>query len=143
MLRNLIAMGLISILLTACGLKKLERKGQYKELSGEKYNHYLNSNQVNLIDVRTPKEYRKSHIDGAVNASYFNKGFKAKIDSLRLDPSLPTLIYCETQHRSLFAAKILHKKGFKNIIDLDKGMLRWRKDSLPTIYPEKEIDSAE
>lgn len=117
-------------------MRKLEKKGAYVELPSDEYVNYVMDSTVNIIDVRTEKEYAKSHIPGAVNYSFVGGNFKKMLDSSSLDTAKTTLIYCETQHRSLFAAKKLYKAGFSDVIDLDKGMMRWRKDSLPTIYPE-------
>lgn len=117
----------------SCSINRLTRKGVYKEVEPETFLTYVNDSTVNIIDVRTPSEYEKSHIKGAVNASYFGGDFKKTIDSLGLDTSRTTLIYCETQHRSLFATKILYKRGFKKIVDLKKGMMNWRKLAFPYI----------
>jgi rhodanese-related sulfurtransferase len=124
---------ILLLVLSACGIRKLERKGIYKETDASKYEAYLNDSTVQIIDVRTSKEYQKSHIAGAKNASYISGHFEDLVDSLHLDPSRTTLIYCETQHRSLFAAKKLYKKGFSTIVDLDKGMIHWRKMNYPYI----------
>lgn len=121
------------MLFSGCSINRLTRKGVYKEVEPAVYLNYINDSTVNIIDVRTPGEYAKSHIKGAVNASYFGGDFKKIIDSLALDTGRTTLIYCETQHRSLFATKILYKRGFNKIIDLNKGMMNWRKLEFPYI----------
>lgn len=127
-----------TLLFSSCGVKKLEKKGVYVELPASDYQQYVEDSTVNIIDVRTEKEYQEAHIEGAVNASYFSGNFKKIIDTLNLDTSKTTLIYCETQHRSLFAAKILYKKGFDTIIDLDRGMRVWRKENFPAVYSSDE-----
>lgn len=128
-----------TLLFSSCGINKLEKKGVYVELPASDYQQYVGDSTVNIIDVRTEKEYQESHIEGAVNASYFSGNFKQIIDTLNLNSSKTTLIYCETQHRSLFAAKILYKKGFDTIIDLDRGMRVWRKENYPTMYPSDTL----
>ena len=128
-----------TLLFLSCGINKLEKKGVYVEMPASDYQQYVEDSTVNIIDVRTEKEYQESHIEGAVNASYFSGNFKDIIDTLNLDTSKTTLIYCETQHRSLITAKILYKKGFDNIIDLDRGMRIWRKENYPTMYPSDTL----
>jgi len=128
-----------TLLFLSCGINKLEKKGVYVEMPASEYQQYVEDSTVNIIDVRTEKEYQESHIEGAANASYFSGNFKDIIDTLNLDTSRTTLIYCETQHRSLFAAKILYKKGFDKIIDLDRGMRVWRKENYPTMYPSDTL----
>lgn len=122
----LIISGFCLLFLSSCGLKQLEKKGVYKEISAEEYNKAIQAPGINLIDVRTLAEYQKAHLKDAVNINYLSGKFKKILKEVDLDPTRPTYIYCETQHRSLFAAKVLYRKGFRQIIDLDKGMGPYR-----------------
>lgn len=131
MVKNIALIGFIGLLLCACSIGRLTKKGVYTEVPAEQYLNIIQDSNIQIIDVRTKGEYEKSHIAGAINFSYLGGGFKKAVAESELDPEKTTLIYCETQHRSLFAAKKLYRLGYKNIIDLDKGMLRWRKDGLP------------
>lgn len=124
---------------TSCSIGRLTKKGVYSEVSGTEYLNYVQDSSVQVIDVRTRGEYDKSHIEGAVNFSYLGGSFKKDVRDSGLDPKKTTLIYCETQHRSLFAAKKLYHLGFKTVVDLDKGMMRWRKDGLPYISDSTEV----
>ncbi len=130
-----------ALLMGACSISHLTKIGVYRELSPESYLPYVNDSTINLIDVRTQGEYEKSHIKGAVNVSYFGGHFREELKALELDRSKPTLIYCETQHRSLFVAKKMYVMGFHNIIDLDKGMMHWRKEGFPSVSPNTEDDN--
>lgn len=124
---------LTTLVIASCSIRRLEKMKVYQEVSAENFQEILEEDDINIIDVRTRSEYEKTHIEGAVNASYFSGHFDELVDSLNFDKSKKTLIYCETQHRSLFAAKKLYKAGFKTIVDLDKGMLHWRKNDFPFI----------
>ena len=119
------------ILLSACGVHSLKKQGVYQELVGQEYLNYVSDSSVNIIDVRTNSEFKKSHIKGAINISYFGGHFKKELEEAGLEVQKTTLIYCETQHRSLFVVRKLKKAGFNKIIDLDKGMMHWRKDGFP------------
>lgn len=123
---------LIILTVSSCSVHHFEKIGVYKEVNPDIYLKYVSDSSVNIIDVRTASEYLKSHIEGAQNASYFSAKFNKIIDSLSFDHTKTTLIYCETQHRSLFVVKKLYKKGFKEIVDLDKGMMNWRKLGFPS-----------
>ncbi|OFZ62047.1 MAG: hypothetical protein A3D92_21355 [Bacteroidetes bacterium RIFCSPHIGHO2_02_FULL_44_7] len=105
--------------------------GVYQELPPQEYLVYVQDSIVDMIDVRTQAEYNKSHIHGARNVNFLAGHFKKEMKTLDLDRSQTILIYCETQHRSLFVAKKLHLMGFQTIIDLDKGMMHWRKLGFP------------
>ena len=114
-------------------------KGIYKEVEPSVYEVLLKQENINIIDVRTKGEYEKSHIKGAINASYFSGKFLKLVKEFNLDTNKTTLIYCETQHRSPIAAKRLYKIGFKKIIDLERGMRIWRKQGFSYESPENEI----
>ena len=118
-------------ILTSCSTRKLHNAGIYIVLSPAQFENSLNQKDINIIDVRTKGEYNKSHLKGAVNASYLSGKFLKQIANYHLDNNKTTLIYCETQHRSPLAAKRLYKVGFTKIIDLKKGMVVWRKQGYP------------
>ena len=117
--------------LVACSANKLAIKGIYKELPSKEYKELIKQNDVNIIDVRTKSEFEKSHIKGAISASYFSGKFSKIVSDYNLDTNKVTVIYCETQHRSPAAAKRLYKLGFNKIVDLQKGMSEWRKQGFP------------
>ena len=119
--------------IASCSIHKLNKLGVYEEQPPAVYLSYVNDSTVNIIDVRTLAEYDKSHIRGAVNVNFFKSHFRENLRALNLDTSKTTLIYCETQHRSLFVAKKLYKEGFHNVIDLDRGMMHWRKKGFPYV----------
>ncbi len=81
--------------------------------------------EVQLLDIRTPLEYRRSHMPGAVNINYLSFSFEQRIDTL--DRSLPTFIYCHTAHRSPLVARHLLEAGFEQIIDLEGGYRYYQK----------------
>ena len=99
----------------------------YQTALGEAPNPYI-------IDVRTPKEHRKSRLAGAQNINFIGKGFRKHLQEL--DKDRPVFIYCETAHRSPHAARAFHKAGFPLVIDLKGGMSKWRKADLSFESPE-------
>ena len=65
-----------------------------------------------LIDVRTPEEYRKEHIDGAINIPVY------EIDNKKneiIDQHKVILVYCSTGKRSKIVKQILMQNGYKNV----------------------------
>ena len=81
------------------------------------------SNQVNLIDVRTPWEYSWFHINGAVNKPELLLDIDALPDICKKDP---LIIICMTGHRSPLVAYLLKRRGFKKVYNLTWGMLAWK-----------------
>ncbi len=103
-----------------CRVKKIYQKENVHLLEATEFMTRIEStNEPYIIDVRTPFEFYRGHIDSAINISYI--GFDFKKRARRLDTAKSVFIYCHTAHRSPYAAKKLYKMGFKEIIDLKDG----------------------
>ena len=83
----------------------------------------LLNKDVQLIDVRTPNEYRNGFIANAENINFKSKNFLSQIS--KLDKSKPVLLYCSAGGRSAKASIIFDSLGFKEIYDLKGGYLSW------------------
>jgi thioredoxin len=82
-----------------------------------------------LIDVRTPEEYADGHLKNAVNINIKSGDFKDKIN--QLDKTKPVFVYCLSGGRSSSAANEMATMGFKEIYNLDGGIMKWRNDGKP------------
>ncbi len=82
------------------------------------------SKKVQLIDVRTPREYASGHIKGAKNIDFFSPKFKEACESLNKEQ--PIYIYCQSGNRSRSASGRLASMGFIEIYDLQGGYSNWR-----------------
>lgn len=72
-----------------------------------------------VLDVRTPQEYAKGHIQGAVNINYLDHDFQEKLK--QLDFNKPVFVYCAAGARSGKSCKIMETLGFTIIYDLKGG----------------------
>lgn len=86
---------------------------------------------VQLIDVRTAREYQGGHIEGAQNFDWNDDHFKSAV--LKLDKNQPVAIYCYSGGRSDEAKKWMQMNGFKNVIQLEGGMAEWREAQKPVV----------
>lgn len=125
--KNSLIMFVILIMTASCSVKKITKSGAYKAVEPKEYSELLTTENINIIDVRTKGEFKSGHIKNAVNISYFSGSFLKQLKKQKFDPTKLTLIYCQTQHRSPIVARKLHKLGFNNIVDLEKGMKVWQK----------------
>src|SRR6266508_2295931 len=66
--------------------------------------------QLVIIDVRDPDEYRDGHLEAASNISRVFLDFR--VGTAVSDPSTPIVLYCQTDLRSMLAAKALKELGY-------------------------------
>ncbi len=108
------------IIFSGCHYTKIYSSANHALLDKAEYLNRIEAlhNEL-IIDVRTPMEYSRGHLDSAINISFisFSFGKRAK----QLDSTRPVFIYCETAHRSPYAMRKLKKLGFKRVYDLKKG----------------------
>ncbi len=103
-------------------------KSQNKEvvtiLDLESFKTAVIGNDVQLVDVRTPNEYKAGHIDDAVNIGISDMdAFIAKFN--KLDKSKPLYVYCMMGGRSHMASVKLQELGFQEIYDFKGGYKAW------------------
>nr|WP_263325747.1 rhodanese-like domain-containing protein [Neobacillus sp. Marseille-Q6967] len=77
--------------------------------------------KAQLIDVREPNEYEGGHILGARNIPLS----QLKIRMKELRPDLPVYLYDQNGMRSARAAQFLHRKGYKDLTQLQGGFKKW------------------
>lgn len=92
-------------------------------LEPEVFKEHISHIPVQLIDVRTPREYQAGHIENAINIDLSSNNFTHQIN--KLDKQKPIYIYCRSGNRSTRASNELVKLGFIEIYDLKGGILRW------------------
>ncbi|MEP7322111.1 MAG: thioredoxin domain-containing protein [Saprospiraceae bacterium] len=82
-----------------------------------------------IIDVRTPEEFSKGHLQNARNVDWNGIDFQAEIS--KIDKSKPVFVYCLSGGRSSSAANQMRSDGFKEIYELSGGIMKWRAANLP------------
>ena len=103
-----------------------QNKGQVKVIDLATLESKVIGKDVQLLDVRTQKEYDLGHIDGAININVLDDAsFAKKIKNL--DKEEPVYIYCQMGGRSKKASQKLRDEGFKNIFDYSGGYSEWSK----------------
>lgn len=100
------------------------------ELSAMDFANKIKATPVAMIlDVRTPEEYNKGHLQNAVNFDWNGNDFKEKTATLGKSQTL--FVYCLSGGRSSDAIKQLRLDGFENIYELKGGIMKWRAANLP------------
>ena len=76
-----------------------------------------------ILDVRTPQEFGGGYIAGAINIDYNSLEFSQKVNKLDKDETV--FVYCLSGGRSSSAANDMRRNGFKNVVELKGGILKW------------------
>ena len=105
--------------------RKIKLSDRFELLKTPDYKKAVFNKDVQLVDVRTPGEYRKGHLAKAKNINYYAKAQFAN-SFKQLDKSKPVYLYCRSGHRSRKAAMRLIDMGFSKIYDLEGGLNNWQ-----------------
>lgn len=89
-------------------------------ICGEAREMLKNDKEMLLIDVRSPQEYKESHLDGAINLPLYDIEQKAQEQIKRKDT--PIIIYCQSGSRSRRAMQILRQEGYENLYEIKGGL---------------------
>lgn len=114
----------VGLLLFLSSLFSCQQKGDFKSMTVEEFDTFIQSEDVQRLDVRTLAEYSEGHITKTVNINVMDDSFAVMADSL-LQKDKPVAVYCRSGKRSKKAATILSEKGYK-IFELDKGFSAWQ-----------------
>ena len=90
------------------------------QIGNSKLVQLMAKEDIQILDVRTEKEFKDGAIEGAVNIDFWDPDFEIKVLS-RLNKRRTTVVYCAAGGRSEMAYKLLAKKGFKTLYDLKGG----------------------
>ena len=115
----------IKFLLTILALSILmscQAQTEFKSVDIDEFKTEISKSGVQLVDVRTAKEYLEGHIPGAQNIDVNAPDFEEKIKVL--DKKENVAIYCRSGRRSKMAANKLTAAGYK-VIELNTGFLSW------------------
>lgn len=75
-----------------------------------------------LLDVRTPQEYRESHISNSRLLPL--DSLKAEVKDALIDKSATIFVYCRSGNRSAMATKLLSELGYTNVYNIG-GIMSW------------------
>jgi rhodanese-related sulfurtransferase len=82
---------------------------------------------VVLLDVRTPEEYRVSHLPGAMRVDP-----NARAVDVAVDPAAEVVAYCSVGWRSARLARRLATVGV-NVVNLEGSIFEWVAKGLPVV----------
>jgi len=78
------------------------------------------SDDVTILDVRTPQEFAEGHIAGAVNIDVSSPDFAQQVSEL--DPEGTYAVYCRSGNRSRTAMAAMQDAGLSDVFGLEGGI---------------------
>lgn len=94
--------------------------------------HELNSDSdgVQIVDVRTPSEWKKGHIPQAQHIFLPElrngaRGKSSKVVESKLDKQQPVATYCDSGYRASLAASLLKNQGFSDVRNVPGSWQAW------------------
>lgn len=124
-MKNIFALcGLVLLLSfsTSCIDKTLDN--EVKLVTAEEMQSILELEDVQLVDVRTPKEHDEIRIANSQNIDFMSPTFDEDIS--KLDKKKPVILYCKSGGRSAKCSKKMKDAGFEKIYDLEGGISKWK-----------------
>jgi rhodanese-related sulfurtransferase len=98
-------------------------EGGFKEVNVTDYEERRAKGKTVVLDVRSPEEFAKGHVPGAVNIDINAPGFAQKV--AQFDKSKPILVNCHAGSRGAIASAELAKLGFRTVCNLEGGLAAW------------------
>jgi rhodanese-related sulfurtransferase len=92
-----------------------------------------------LIDVRTPVEYREMHVEFARNVPLDQLDPEAVMGARNGNSAEPLYVICQMGGRGQKACEAFQKKGFANVVNVEGGTKACEQTYLPLIRGKKAI----
>ncbi|MFM1905847.1 MAG: hypothetical protein RIT32_643 [Actinomycetota bacterium] len=99
------------------------------DLSVADFASTIASEDVVILDVRTPGEFATGHIENSINIDAESGSFASEIESL--DKTKTYAVYCRSGNRSGNATKIMAEAGFTSIYNMLGGTIDWTNFGFP------------
>ncbi len=102
-----------------------------QQISVQELSERLRSDGVQVLDVRREPEWNAAHIE---NATWW------PLDNFRVSPpeidhDAALAVHCKGGYRSMIAASLLQRAGFRNVINVSGGFDAWQQANLPSVSP--------
>ena len=94
---------------------------------------------VELIDVRTPVEYREVHAEAARSVPLDRLDPGAVMEARDGSKEEPLYMICRSGSRGRQACEAFHSAGYTNVVNVDGGTLAWERAGLPVVRGKKAI----
>ena len=101
------------------------------QMTVQELNSRLSSSELQVLDVRRAPEWNAAHIEGAMWWPLDN----FKVSPPEIDHDATLAVHCKGGYRSMIAASLLQRAGFRNVINVRGGFDAWQQANLPSVTP--------
>jgi hydroxyacylglutathione hydrolase len=99
------------------------------QISAQELEQRLGAGKVQVLDVRREPEWDAGHVEGATWWPLDN----FRVSPPEIDHNVPLAVHCKGGYRSMIAASLLQRAGFRNVINLIGGFDAWQQANLPIV----------
>lgn len=110
----------------------------FKTITCQELNELANAGEIDLIDVRTPVEFREVHSVYGRNVPLDSLAPKNVMESRR-DNETPMYVICQSGNRSSKACQAFISAGYTNIVNVEGGTSAWTAAGLPVVRGKKAV----
>jgi len=100
---------------------------QLPQMTVQELHDRLQTNGLQILDVRREPEYQAGHI---AQAEWFPLD-QFRVSAPDIDTTTPLAVHCQGGYRSMIACSLLRRAGIENVINVTGGFDAWRKERLP------------
>ena len=129
--KYIVSIIVIVLLISACNSETTNYSNTRISVLDTK-NLIADNKKVTILDVRTPKEFSRGHIAGAININIHDPNFSKY--AATLDKDKLYIVHCAVNPRGGRGDKSIHimdELGFSNLLSMDGGINAWKRAGLP------------
>jgi glyoxylase-like metal-dependent hydrolase (beta-lactamase superfamily II)/rhodanese-related sulfurtransferase len=103
--------------------------GTVAQITPQELERQLQSGQVQVLDVRREPEWDAGHIEGAAWWPLDN----FRVSPPEIDHEMALAVHCKGGYRSMIAASLLQRAGFRRVLNVEGGFDAWQQSKLPSV----------
>ncbi|HYM78160.1 MAG TPA: rhodanese-like domain-containing protein [Candidatus Dormibacteraeota bacterium] len=100
-----------------------------EQITADALHARLQSETLQVLDVRRQGEWDAGHIEGATWWPLDN----FKVSPPEIDHDAPLAVHCKSGYRSMIASSLLERAGFKHVLNVSGGFDAWQQAKLPIV----------
>ena len=91
--------------------------------------------EVQIVDVRMRSEWDAGHLPNAIHF----EGGRIAWEELPFPQDKPLAIQCASGNRSMSAISVLKRRGYRNVIQVEGGINKWRMHQFEVVQDDPEL----